>query len=178
MCTTLPVSLLFYHTKYHACKTKRLAFFLFSFCLIYCIIISFFKFCLLPSISWVRSLHLTTGDNWKVKVSLLISECVREWRFISTPSNVSNEWGAWPLSGLGPSTFGKTARMSFCLLNISRYFIIKFVGHIQSSYKQIVRVTSLYRMTQKNGTFGKTNKHWRNNKKKILTEIEPLQLAF
>jgi hypothetical protein len=32
--------------------------------------------------------------------------------------------------------------------------------------------------TKKTGTFEKTNKNWRNPRKKILTEIEPLQLAF
>ena len=32
-------------------------------------------------------------------------------------------------------------------------------------------------MTQKTETFEKPNKNWRN-KKKLLTEIEPLQLAF
>ena len=32
--------------------------------------------------------------------------------------------------------------------------------------------------TKKTGTFEKHNKNWRNQKKKILTEIEPLQLAF
>ena len=31
--------------------------------------------------------------------------------------------------------------------------------------------------TKKSGTYEKPNKNWRN-KKKILTEIEPLQLAF
>ena len=30
----------------------------------------------------------------------------------------------------------------------------------------------------KKGTFEKPNKNWRNTKKKLLTEIEPLQLAF
>ena len=36
-----------------------------------------------------------------------------------------------------------------------------------------------YRVTQKNGNFWKPNKNWRNpSKKKLLTEIEPLQLAF
>jgi hypothetical protein len=33
-------------------------------------------------------------------------------------------------------------------------------------------------MTQKNGTFEKPNKNWRNPRKNLLTEIEPLQLAF
>ena len=39
-------------------------------------------------------------------------------------------------------------------------------------------VVYLYRVTQKTGTFEKPNKNLRNTKKKLLTEIEPLQLAF
>ena len=37
----------------------------------------------------------------------------------------------------------------------------------------------IYRVTQKTVTFENPNKNWRNpRKKKLLTEIEPLQLAF
>ena len=46
---------------------------------------------------------------------------------------------------------------------------------IKLRFRKVVR----YRVTQKNGNFGKTQqKLKKSKKKKLMTEIEPLQLAF
>ena len=64
---------------------------------------------------------------------------------------------------------------TFALYNINSLI---FITEVQSVYSE-VRTESLYRVTQKNGNFWKTQqKLKKSKKKKLLTEIEPLQLAF
>jgi len=55
-----------------------------------------------------------------------------------------------------------------------------YMAPIVIGWLMITQNTDFYRVTQKKGTFEKPNKNWRSAKKKkiLLTNIEPLQLAF
>ena len=60
--------------------------------------------------------------------------------------------------------------------NTHSEFVILIAFPLQQRFKERASMSRYtYRVTQKTGTFEKPNKNWRNPRKEILTEIEPLQ---